>query len=94
MGAALKVLGGLILIIIGLYLFASETQVAGYTIQWLKNFGIMLTGIIPIFLILAGLFVVWLEIDEMKTQKELTRETKRPPMKTAKKSKAKKGKKK
>ena len=90
MGAGLKVLGGLILIIIGLYLFATETHVAGYTIQWLKNFGITLTGIIPIFLILAGLFVAWLEIDEIKTQKELATETKKAPSAQASKEKNKK----
>lgn len=76
MNAAVKVIGGIILILIGLWLFASTTNIAGYTINWLRNFGIVVTGLIPIGLILVGLFVVWLEADELKTQKELAKETK------------------
>jgi cadmium resistance protein CadD (predicted permease) len=79
MGAGIKVLGGIILILIGLFLFSIETPV-----PWLTNFLVVLTGAIPILLILVGLFVVWLEIDEMKTQKELKKETKKPKKKKKK----------
>jgi len=66
---------GLILIIIGLVLFVlSPMAILGYTIDWIKNFIILVTGIIPIFLIIVGLFVVWLELDELKAQRELARE--------------------
>jgi protein-S-isoprenylcysteine O-methyltransferase Ste14 len=93
MHSAAKVIIGLILIIIGLFLFVdSVTPLTGTTgtfgIDWLGNFIIVLTGIIPIFLILIGLFVVWLEIDELKTQKELSEEKKELP-KTSKNSKKK-----
>ena len=75
MHPAAKVLIGLVLIVIGLGLFIdSVTPIIGLGIQWLTNFIIVLTGVIPIFLILIGLFIVWLEIDEWKIQRELERE--------------------
>lgn len=81
MHSAAKVIIGLILIIIGLFLFAdSVVPISGQTgtfgIDWLGNFIIVLTGVIPIFLILVGLFVVWLEIDELKMQKDISEEKK------------------
>ena len=67
-----KVVIGLILIIIGLGLFLdSVTPIVGTGVQWITNFLVVLTGVIPIFLIVVGLFVVWLEVDELKAQKEL-----------------------
>jgi large-conductance mechanosensitive channel len=80
MSTGLKILVGLLLIVIGLGLFADLEKpitrgipVIG-KIQWLRNFGIVLTGVIPPFLILVGLFVVWLEVDELKMQRELKEE--------------------
>jgi hypothetical protein len=85
MHAALKVIVGLILILIGLGLFVEsipELAMGTYTgINWLSNFVIVVTGVIPIFLIVVGLFVVWLEVDEMKAQKEIKAETKKPEKK-------------
>ena len=79
MNAAVKLLVGLIFIVIGLGLLIDSVVpilgVAGtFGIDWFANFIIVLTGIIPAFLIVLGLFVVWLEIDEMKAEKELKRE--------------------
>lgn len=75
MHAAVKIIIGLILILIGLGLFVDSVYplsgVKGmFGIDWLQNFVIVVTGVIPIFLILLGLFVVWLEADELKTSKE------------------------
>jgi len=75
MHAAVKIIIGLILILIGLGLFVDSVYplsgVEGMLgINWLDNFIIVVTGVIPIFLILLGLFVVWLEADELKTSKE------------------------
>jgi hypothetical protein len=75
MHAAVKIIIGLILILIGLGLFVDSVYplsgVRGmFGIDWLQNFVIVVTGVIPIFLILLGLFVVWLEADELKTSKE------------------------
>ncbi len=87
MNAAVKLLVGLIFIVIGLFLLADSvipilggvgTTILGYTINWFDNFLIVLTGVIPPFLILLGLFVVWLEIDDMKAEKELKREETKP----------------
>jgi uncharacterized membrane protein YciS (DUF1049 family) len=79
MNAAAKLIIGLILIIIGLGLFVdSVIPILGTTgtfgIDWFGNFIIVLTGVIPPFLIILGLFVVWLEVDEMKAEKELKKE--------------------
>lgn len=79
MHAAVKVLIGFILIAIGLGLFLNSVvqlplvgEFAGRF--WLDNFLVLLTGFIPPFLILIGLFVVWLEVDELKAEKELRME--------------------
>jgi hypothetical protein len=78
MGAALKVLIGLVLLVIGLGLFSDSVSpfLPGilHQIPWLDNFVIVLTGVIPIFLILLGLLIVWLEVDEIKMEKELKKE--------------------
>jgi len=81
MHAAAKVVLGLILVIIGLGLFANGVlySIAWLKTFWLKNFIITLTGIIPPFLILIGLFVVWLELDEIKAEKEMKVEEARGP---------------
>lgn len=81
MHPALKIIIGLILIAIGLGLFVDSVWpimgvLGTFGIDWLRNFITVLTGVIPIFLIIVGLFVVWLEMDEMKAQKELKKEKK------------------
>ena len=79
MHGAVKVIIGLVLIIIGLGLLANGTLFDITTLGtfWLKNFLVTLTGVIPPFLIVIGLFVVWLELDEMKAEKELKAEEKK-----------------
>ena len=52
---------------------------------WLRNFIVTLTGVIPPFLILIGLFVVWLELDEIKAEKELKAEEKKENTESKKK---------
>jgi hypothetical protein len=91
MHPALKVLLGFVFIAIGLGLFVDSIMPASITgIQWVSNFIIVLTGIIPPFLILIGLFVVWLEIDELKVQKEIKEEEKKSKEKDKDKEKEKK----
>ena len=82
MHSAVKVLIGLVMIMVGLGFFIDDVvpifgTVGTFGIHWLTNFVIVLTGVIPIFLIMVGLFIVWLEIDELKSQKELRKEEKR-----------------
>lgn len=74
MHAAVKILLGLVFILVGLGLFVDSVYpisgVAGtFGIDWLQNFIVVVTGVIPIFLIVLGLFIVWLEADELKTTK-------------------------
>ena len=79
MHAAGKVILGLIIIAIGLTLLSNGVL---FTIEeigtfWLSSFLTVLAGVIPPFLILIGLFVVWLELDEIKAEKELKAEEKK-----------------
>lgn len=89
MGAAAKIIIGIILLLIGLALFIDSPGVWPSlipdgsfvfnntdfgAIDWLGSFIIILQGIIPAFLILVGLFMVWLEADELKMQRELEEE--------------------
>lgn len=83
MHPAAKIIIGLIVIIIGLGLLVdSVIPITGglgtWGINWFDNFITVLTGVIPIFLIILGLFVVWLEADELKTRKEITTQAKKP----------------
>lgn len=95
MHPAAKIIIGLIMIIIGLGLFVDSVipisgELGSFGIDWLSNFLVVLTGVIPIFLILIGLFVVWLESDELKSRKELAQEIKKeetPEVKEEKESK-------
>jgi len=83
MHAAVKIILGFVFIAIGLGLFVDSiypivNQIPGIpAIDWLGNFIVVVTGVIPIFLILIGLFVVWLEIDELKAERELRSEEER-----------------
>ena len=86
MHAAAKILIGLILILIGLGLFVDSVyplfgSAPLVPVDWLENFIVVLTGIIPIFLILIGLFVVWLEADELKSSAEFEEPEKEKPKK-------------
>lgn len=79
MHPAIKIIIGLIIILVGLALFIdSVTPLVGVKgtlgIDWLNNFIIVVTGVIPIGLIIIGLFIVWLEIDEWKAERELSKE--------------------
>ncbi len=87
MHAAVKIIIGLIFILIGLGLFVDSVYplfggsslIPG--VDWLANFIVVLTGVIPILLILLGLFIVWLEADELKTAKEFEEPVEEKPEK-------------
>ena len=85
MHAAGKIIIGLVLILLGLGLFVDSpgisfwSSITGY--DWLGSFITVLGGIVPIFLILIGLFVVWLEADELKMSNEIEEEPKEKPKK-------------
>jgi chromate transport protein ChrA len=78
MHAAVKILLGLVIIAIGFGLFVDSVygnKWTGISIAWWTNFKVVLTGVIPPLLILIGIFVVWLEADELKAGKELEAES-------------------
>ncbi|MBU0953581.1 MAG: hypothetical protein KKA90_04145 [Nanoarchaeota archaeon] len=75
MGAG-KIVLGILLVLVGLGLFVDSVYpltgdgpILGIT--WLTNFLVVLTGVIPIFLILIGLFLAWIQFDESKSQHEM-----------------------
>jgi len=77
MHAAVKILVGLLIIVVGFGLFVDSVygnKWTGISINWWQNFKVVLTGVIPPLLILMGLFIVWLEADELKAEKELSEE--------------------
>ena len=74
MHAAAKILIGLIIIAVGFGLFIDSVygnMWTGISIDWWGNFVTVVTGVIPAMLILMGLFIVWLEADEIKAEKEM-----------------------
>jgi hypothetical protein len=81
MHAIVKILIGLLLIVAGFGLFVDSVlwnyvgRLTGMSISWWHNFVVVVTGIIPAFLILIGIFVVWLEADELKAEKEIGSES-------------------
>jgi hypothetical protein len=85
MHLAVKLLIGVLLLIVPLGLYAYEfmygpqfvipgTEIGVYL---LKSLWICVQGMLPPFLMLIGLFIVWLELDEWRIEKELKAEEKK-----------------
>ena len=49
--------------------------------SWLTDFIATANAIIPALVFLIGIFIVWLELDEIKIEAELKREEKKPKRK-------------
>lgn len=96
MGAVTKIVIGFILLLIGLALLIDSPKVMPElipdgvlvfggvdfgAIDWLGSLITVIEGFIPAFLILVGLFMIWLEADELKMQKELEQEETEKPKK-------------
>ena len=85
MHPAIKMLIGIVLLVVPLGLYAYEFMygeqfyIPGTSVRLylLKSFWTVLQGIIPPFLILIGLFIIWLELDEWRIEKELKAEEKK-----------------
>jgi hypothetical protein len=76
-----KMLIGIILLLVPLGLYAYEfyrdlepITVLGIDLPLLIPLRTVLLGIIPPFLMLIGLFIIWLELDEWRIEKELKAE--------------------
>ena len=66
--SGIKIILGAIMLVGGLYVIWQYT---------LKEFWVVIQGIIPPLVVLLGAFIVWLELDEMKLQKELAKSRKK-----------------
>ena len=77
MNTLLKLLIGVTLLVVPLGMYAYEIMNGfggAFGLKLLQSLGILLQGSIPLFVMLIGLFVVWLELDELKIEKELKKE--------------------
>ena len=88
MHPAIKMLIGIILLVVPLGFYAFEFiyilpgtekpfNILGAEVYLLKSLWTVLQGIIPPFLIIVGLFIIWLELDEWRIEKELKIEEKK-----------------
>lgn len=69
MSAIFKIVIGLAILVVGLGLLLD--LVPGLTLGSLSAFVTVLKGTIPVLLVLVGLFIIWLELDELKSQKAI-----------------------
>jgi len=81
-----KLLIGVILLVVPLGLYAYEfmypqqqlyVPVLDIPVNLKSSLWTVLQGMIPPFLILIGLFIIWLELDEWRIEKELKAEEKK-----------------
>ena len=92
----LKLLIGVLLLVVPLGLYAYEIMGGeiGAGIYLWKSLWTVIQGTIPPFIMLIGLFVVWLELDEWRIEKELrieeAKEAKKTKNKTTRKTTRKK----
>jgi hypothetical protein len=70
-----KALIGVLIVVAALYyIFAG---IPGYLKPALSDVLTVLNGAIPLFVILLGIFIAWLEWDEWKIERELAKEEKK-----------------
>ena len=75
MHAGIKLLFGLVLVLLGLWLLVPSGMllkpeihsVTGLTLNWFDDFVTVLKGIIPPIVIILGLLIVWIESEELKS---------------------------
>ena len=87
MNALFKLLIGVVLLVVPLGMYAYELMngLGGvFGLNLLQSLGILLQGSVPLFVMLIGLFVVWLELDELKMEKELKKEEAKEEVKNIK----------
>jgi hypothetical protein len=95
MHPAIKMLIGIIFLIVPLALYAYEFlyifpgtvgpyKLFGVEFHLLSSLWAVLQGIIPPFFIVIGIFIIWLELDEWKIEKELKTEEKKEKKKPKK----------
>ena len=91
MHPAIKMLIGFIFLIVPLALYAYEFMygqnfsILGVNLYLLKSLWTVIQGIIPPIIIVMGIFIIWLELDEWRIEKELKMEEKKVTRKAKKK---------
>ena len=96
MHAAIKLLAGIILIIVGLWLLVPQSLIPAIKpeslaiFDWWSEFLTVVKGVIPPALILLGALIVWIEAEELKPPVVPEFEEEPKPKKKATKKKKKK----
>lgn len=88
-----KLLIGVILLLVPLGLYAHEFMTGrnipipgtAYELNLLGSLWTVIQGIIPPFILIIGLFIIWLELDEWRIEKELKMEEEKTKKKKGKK---------
>lgn len=75
MHAIIKIIFGAILLI-GSIAYIYTNQYGAWS-----DFLTVVNGIVPLFVALMGLFIIWLELDELKVKKEIQRSGRKPKRK-------------
>ena len=83
MHPAVGIVVGIVLVVVGLALFFVP-QLQPQPWWWVNQLVTVIAGMIPAFLILIGVFLVWLQADELKS-KEPEEEEEKPVQKKPKK---------
>jgi len=86
MNALGKAVIGIILVIVSLYyiFYPISGLPASISPAW-PDVVVVLNGSIPLFVLLLGIFIVWLEWDEWKIEKELEKEERKAKRRRKKK---------
>jgi len=64
-------------LIIGVIMIVgSAAAILNYPTLW-QSLKTVVLGVVPAAVLLLGIFIVWLELDELKIEKELKKETKK-----------------
>lgn len=106
MHAGIKLIFGLILILLGLWLLvpatpffgavkpASWATIGGISLDWWSEFKTVVKGVIPPIIVILGILIVWIEGEELKSpvvpEPKVEPVSKKPPKKKAKPAKKKK----
>jgi len=91
MHPAVGIVVGIVLVVVGLALFFVP-QLQPQPWWWVNQLVTVIAGMIPAFLILIGVFLVWLQADELKSkepEKEEEEEKEEKPVQKKPKKKAK-----
>ncbi|MCS7106362.1 MAG: hypothetical protein NZ942_03535 [Candidatus Aenigmarchaeota archaeon] len=83
MHPAIKIVIGLLLIVVSIYYIVNG--IPGYLAPGWPALLTVLKGVIPLLLLMLGVFIVWLEWDELRIEKELKTEEEKPAKKKSKK---------